>query len=185
MLIADTRTEALRALLSTRCLSDVASAEGTNAATYKTTATATYTINGNFYSKGATDNVAFSSGHKTLPDGYSCLFVVCLDSSGNFSTVQGRAFKSETDVTGSTKYRGYELSTIGEAGSSVARKGGDLEDYTSAFLPTSISSSVCPVAVIKVATSGATFVPGTTDLGAGTVTDTYYDISVLPAEMAL
>jgi hypothetical protein len=34
----------------------------------------------------------------------------------------------------------------------------------------------CPLGVVKVVTSGAAFVPGTTSLAAGTVTDTYYNI---------
>jgi len=34
----------------------------------------------------------------------------------------------------------------------------------------------CPIGVVSVATSGATFVPGTTSLAAGTVTDLYYNI---------
>lgn len=36
----------------------------------------------------------------------------------------------------------------------------------------------CPVGVVKVATAGAVFTPGTTSLAAGTVTDTYYNTGV-------
>ena len=35
-----------------------------------------------------------------------------------------------------------------------------------------------PIGAVKVATSGADFTPGTTDLDAGTVTDTYYNFGV-------
>lgn len=38
----------------------------------------------------------------------------------------------------------------------------------------------CPVGYAKIATSGAAFVPGTTLLDAGTVTDTYVNLSTMP-----
>ena len=44
-------------------------AEGTNAATFKTVNTLTFTSNGVFKSKSATDNLTFSSGHTALEIG--------------------------------------------------------------------------------------------------------------------
>lgn len=72
-----------------RCLTDAGSANGTPASSTATTATVTYTIDGVFYSKGDTASIAFSSGHSTLAAGYACIFLFQLDSSGNFTSVQG------------------------------------------------------------------------------------------------
>lgn len=70
-------------------LSAAGVAEGTNANTWKTTNTLTYVANGVFKSKGATDNLAFSSGHTAVGPSKACLFGVWIDGSGNFSTSQG------------------------------------------------------------------------------------------------
>lgn len=72
-----------------RCLTDAGAANGTPASSTATTATVTYTIDGVFYAKGDTASIAFSSGHATVPAGYACIFLFQLDSSGNFTSVQG------------------------------------------------------------------------------------------------
>lgn len=64
-------------------------AEGTNAATFKTTNTLTFTSNGVFKSKSATDNLTFSSGHTALAASQACLFGVWINASGSVSTSQG------------------------------------------------------------------------------------------------
>jgi len=64
-------------------------AEGTNAATFKTANTLTFTNNGVFKSKAATDNLAFSSGHTALGNSQACLFGVWVNASGTVSTSQG------------------------------------------------------------------------------------------------
>lgn len=64
-------------------------AEGTNSATFKTTATLAFTSNGVFKSKNATDNLTFSSGHTALAQNQACLFGVWIDGSGNVTTTQG------------------------------------------------------------------------------------------------
>jgi hypothetical protein len=176
--LSDVGYDSLRDLIGNMALSNGGLAEGTNAATYKTANTISYLSDGQFKSKGATDNVAFSSGHYTLKDGYSCLFVVALDGDGNFKTFQGEPFKAET-VGGATKYRGYRRDAQGNYEMTSA-----LVDKTSSYLP-DVDAGYSPVGIIKVATSGAAFVPGTTDLGAGTVTDTYYNVGVLPADTNL
>lgn len=61
----------------------------TNKAKFKTTATISYLLNGLFYSKAATDNLVFSSGHTALANNQACLFGLFLDASGNVSTTQG------------------------------------------------------------------------------------------------
>jgi hypothetical protein len=64
-------------------------AEGTNANTYKTTATLAYTSNGVFKSKGATDNIAMTATAGTVPPASAALYAVWIDASGNFSNTRG------------------------------------------------------------------------------------------------
>jgi hypothetical protein len=64
-------------------------AEGTNANTYKTVNTLTYTSNGVFKSKNATDNVAFTAGIGTVPPSSAALYAVWIDGAGNFSNTRG------------------------------------------------------------------------------------------------
>jgi hypothetical protein len=64
-------------------------AEGTNANTFKTTNTLAFTNNGVFKSKGATDNLTFSTGHTALAASQACLFAVWINASGTVSTTQG------------------------------------------------------------------------------------------------
>ncbi|MEY3005777.1 MAG: hypothetical protein RI942_119 [Pseudomonadota bacterium] len=70
-------------------LSAAGLAEGTNANTFKTANTLTYTSNGVFKAKSATDNLAFSSGHTALAASQACLFGVWVDSAGTVTTSQG------------------------------------------------------------------------------------------------
>ncbi len=70
-------------------LTSGAIAAGTNAGTFKTTATITFTNNGIFKSKSATNNLTFSSGHTALGNSQACLFGLWLDASGNVTTSQG------------------------------------------------------------------------------------------------
>jgi len=63
-------------------------AEGTNANTFKTANTLTFTNNGVFKSKSATDNLAFSTG-TALAASQACLFAVWISSGGTVTTTQG------------------------------------------------------------------------------------------------
>lgn len=63
-------------------------AEGTNSATFKTTNTLTYTSNGVFKSKAATDNLTFTAG-TALAASQACLFGVWITAAGTVSTTQG------------------------------------------------------------------------------------------------
>lgn len=63
-------------------------AEGTNANTFKTANTLTFTSNGVFKSKSATDNLAFSTG-TALAASQACLFAVWITSGGTITTTQG------------------------------------------------------------------------------------------------
>lgn len=63
-------------------------AEGTNSATFKTVNTLTFTNNGVFKSKAATDNLALSAG-TALAASQACLFAVWINTSGTVTTTQG------------------------------------------------------------------------------------------------
>jgi hypothetical protein len=64
-------------------------AEGTNANTYKTVNTLTYTSDGVLKSKGATDNIAMTSTAGTVPPSSAALYAVWIDSAGTFSNSRG------------------------------------------------------------------------------------------------
>jgi hypothetical protein len=70
-------------------LSSAGLVAGSNAGTYQTGATLTYTNDGKFLSKSATNNIAFTAGHTALGNSQACLFGVWIDAAGNFSTSQG------------------------------------------------------------------------------------------------
>ena len=130
-------------------------AEGTNANTYQTANTITYVTDGVFRSKGATNNVAFSAGHATVPVSSSCLYLVCLDSGGNFSTVAGRAVPT-ADVTAGFRALEWPASPVGD---------------------------IAVVGAIRVDTNAsATFTPGSVDLSASGITDTFYDLFAVPTK---
>lgn len=69
-------------------LSAAGLAAGTTTGTFKTTNTLTYTSNGAFKSKNATDNLTFSTG-TALGASQACLFAVWIDASGTVTTSQG------------------------------------------------------------------------------------------------
>lgn len=128
-------------------------AEGTNANTYQTANTITYVTDGVFRSKGATNNVAFSAGHATVPVSSSCLYLVCLDSGGNFSTVAGRAVPT-ADVTAGFRALEWPAPPVGD---------------------------IAVVGAIRVDTNAsATFTPGSVDLSASGITDVFYDLFAVP-----
>ena len=121
-------------------------AEGTNSATFKTTNTLTYTSNGVFKSKAATDNLTFTAG-TALAASQACLFGVWITAAGTVSTTQG---------------------PINAAGDPCP-------------VPTQVTAGTTLVGLIKVTTDSATtFTPGTTDLGATGITDTYSDCMDMP-----
>ena len=64
-------------------------AEGTNANTIKTANTLEYNSNAVQKTKAATDNIAFSAGHTQQAVSTKCIYLVCIDAAGTFSTVQG------------------------------------------------------------------------------------------------
>lgn len=127
-------------------------AEGTNANTFKTTNTTIFSIKGRNYTKAATDNLAFSSGHTALAASQKCAFGVMLDSSGNVTTVQG------------------PIKTVGSSDKVLP-------------MPFSNDDDKCLIGHIIVETGATTFTPGSTDLGAANVTDTYVDNDGEPSQV--
>lgn len=74
----------------TQCFNAAGLAEGTTAATFKTTNAITYTIDGVRYTKAATDDLAFTAAAVQATD-TNCIYLVCIDASGTVSTVKGTA----------------------------------------------------------------------------------------------
>nr|BDD47848.1 hypothetical protein 21 [Burkholderiaceae bacterium] len=129
-------------------LSAAGLAEGTNANTFKTTATLVYTSDGVFKSKGATDNIPFSAGHTQQAASTTCLYGVFIDAAGNITTSQGPIVPS-----------------------------GDQKPF-----PTAPAANLTCLGLIQVTTNGSTtFTAGSTDLGAGGVTDAFFDVSRMPS----
>lgn len=64
-------------------------AGGTTGGTFKTASTLTFTNNGVFKSKAATDNLTFTSGHTALANSQQCLFAIWITAAGTVSTTQG------------------------------------------------------------------------------------------------
>lgn len=146
-------------------------AEGTNANTIQIANDIKYTIDGRFYAKSTTDNIAISysgasvyqaaaggvqavSGAFTGQVGGSTrIYLICLDTAGAVSIVPGPIVNSTELAAGTVALQFPD-----------APKG------------------VCPIGAMRIAlTAGTTFTPGSTDLSATGVTDTFYDLADVPA----
>jgi hypothetical protein len=146
-------------------------AEGTNANTIKTVADINYVIDGRFYSKTTTDNIAISySG----PSVYQA-------AAGGIQTVNG-GFTG--GANGSTRIYGIFLDTSG----AVSLLPGPIVDSAElaagrvALEWPDAPNGVCPIGGMRIAlTAGTTFTPGSTDLSATGVTDTFYNLADMPA----
>jgi hypothetical protein len=140
----------------TACLSKAGLAEGTNAGTIKTAAPngagTDYAIEGIAYHKADTDNIALVS-HDTTDDPVSTVPVS--------STV---VFLVLLDASGNVRIRqGEDVLTA---------------DVNEQLVTPQVPDGYCAIGAIKVATNAsATFLAGTTDLGAAGITDTYYDLA--------
>lgn len=76
---------------------------------------------------------------------------------------------------GTTRYYLVQIDAAGTLSTVQGEEDGEIPDP---------SDDNCPVGAIKVVTDGGTFTPGTTDLSDAAVTDTYYDLAVLPLDRA-
>ena len=122
--------------------------EGTAANAVKTTQPANYVINGLAYFKAATDSMAFSGGHTALGNSQRCAFFLCLDVSGNLSTLQS------------------PIVTPSPAG----------DQRAAAEIPNP-SDKVVIGALVVTTSAAATFTAGATDLSAAGVTFTKYNFA--------
>jgi hypothetical protein len=139
----------------TVCFSKAGLAEGTNDYTLLTAAPngagIDFAINGIFYHLADGDNIAMpacaTQGLLT-----TCLYLVCLNSSGTLSITKGREVLT-ADLT---------------AGNAVLQFPGP-------------PANECPIGYFRIACeSTATFTSGSTDLSAANITETYFDLFSVP-----
>lgn len=150
--LGDVFTSALRTLLGNRCFTKAICAIGSTTTKIKTTTnTVEYCIDGIMYEKAATDDLFVFTDTTSQADLTTCFYALCLDKDGNGSIVNGTPVLTASITAGTAK----------------------------ATLP-EVPATKCIIGAVKVETSGAAFVPGTTALSAGTVTDTYYNLSCVP-----
>lgn len=148
-------------------LASGALANGTTAGTIKTTVVVPYLNDGQFYSKAITDNIAIAYTAAATVYGQP--------SNGSFTG----------GANGSTRLYGLYLDTSGnvtlECGpivDTVALAAGSAALH---FPPNKRGLTVFGAVRIAV-TSGTTFIPGTTALGAAGVTTTYLNLGTMPGE---
>jgi len=140
----------------TFCLGKAGLAEGTNAATVKTVAAdgttyINYAINGILYVKADTDNMDLTAAAAQAVS-TSCIYLITLNAAGTLASVKGDEVLT-ADITAEK-----EALTWPEP-----------------------AEDTCPIGAIRVDTNASTtFTAGTTDLGAGGITDTYYDLMAAP-----
>lgn len=150
-------------------LNSGALAEGTNAATIQIATAINYVIDGRFYQKAITDNIAIAY---TGPEVYS-----------QDSVARSGGFTGQTG--GSVRLYGIYLDSTG----AVSIVPGPVQSVTKLAngevpleFPAPQRNKACIGALRVQVTAGTTFVPGTTDLSAAGVTDTFYNLSLVPAE---
>lgn len=146
-------------------------AEGTNANTIQIATAINFVIDGQFYAKAITDNIAISYSGPTVyqaaaggvggmnggftggANGSTRLYLICLSTAGAVSIVPGAIVDSAELAAGR-----------------VALQFPDAPN------------GVCPVGALRIAlTAGTAFTPGATDLSASGVTDTFYNLASVPA----
>ena len=155
----------------TAALSSGGWAEGTNANTIQNANTVTFVIDGRFYSKSATNNIAISYSGPTV---YQA-------ASGGVATVNG-GFTG--GVNGSTRLYLVCLNTSGD----VSILPGQIVDNAElaagrvALMFPDAPNGVCPAAALRVAvTAGTNFTPGSVDLSASGVTASFINLATVPA----
>ena len=127
-------------------------AEGTNAATLKTTNALNFCLKGIAYAKAATDNIAMTALDQQA-DLTSCLYTVGINASGTVKVFKGvEQLTTEVDK-------------------------GDVPLYWPR-----VDSGYVAIGGFRIVLDGGTFTSGTTDLSGTGVTDTYYDFAFMPSE---
>jgi hypothetical protein len=151
--------EALLHLLGNRALTSGGIViHGANAQNVKTVSAVTYIVNGVFYSKAAQTEIAVGS-------------LTFLDENGNTSAVTAQADGKDC----------IYLLALDASSNIRVIQGEDVATGGTALWP-KCPPEHAPFGAVKVANaSGSDFTFGTTALSAAGVTDTYYDLSVVPA----
>jgi hypothetical protein len=138
----------------TFCLSRAGLGEGTNANTLLLAAPngagTDYCIGGVMYHKADVDNIAMTAC-AVQANLTTCLYTVSLNAAGTVTVTKGN-----------------EVLTA------------ELGDGATACSWPAPPATDCVIGGFRIVTSGGTFTSGTTDLGAGTVTDTFFNFFALP-----
>jgi len=147
-------------------LASGALAAGTAAGSIKTTVAVPFTVDGQFFSKAITDNIAAAV---VLPVSYG----VAVD--GSFTGKVGgsvRTYGVYLDVAGAVTLFPGRITNVA-----------DLAAGTDSLQFTANIKGKCAIGALRVAvTSGTTFIPGTTALAAAGVTATFYNFMAIPGE---
>lgn len=85
----------LRATNNNMCYGYAGLAEGTGAATIKTTAAISFSINGVMYTKAITDNIAMTACAQQAISTY-CLYLASIDSAGTVTLTKGTSAATDT-----------------------------------------------------------------------------------------
>ena len=155
---------------ATLALASGALAAGTTAGTVKTTVAIPYTLDGQFYSKAITDNIAIAY---TGPEVYQAptgvgsvngaftggiggatrLYLLCFNAAGTVSVTPGKIVNSAELAAGRVSL-----------------------DFPDAPF------NQCPFGAVRIAlTANTSFIPGTTALNAAGVTASYLNLATVPA----
>ena len=155
----------------TAALASGALAAGTTTGTIKTTVAVPYALDGRFYSKAITDNIAISYSGPTV---YQAVAGGVQAVNGNFSG----------GVNGSTRIYGLFLDASGNVSVLPGKivDSAELAAGRAALEYPDAPVGVCPFGALRVAlTAGTSFVLGTTGLSATGVTSTFYNLADTPA----
>uniref|UniRef100_A0A6M3K2Z8 Uncharacterized protein n=1 Tax=viral metagenome TaxID=1070528 RepID=A0A6M3K2Z8_9ZZZZ len=109
-----------------------------------------FAINGILYHKADAADIALTAADAQAAD-TSCIYLICLNSSGTLSSVKG------TEVTTA-----------------------DITSGKTPLTFPAPTENTCPIGYVRVDTDSVTFTAGTTELSASGVTDTYVDLFSVP-----
>jgi hypothetical protein len=127
--------------------------EGTAANTFAIGAITHYSIDGRAYRKAVTDDIAFAvatgTTHTALAANQVCVFFILINAAGTVTALQSEIKPASTAAA-------YEPGAFGWPDREL----------------------VACIGAIRVQTGATTFTAGSTDLGAASVTDTYFNVAV-------
>jgi hypothetical protein len=86
--LEDLSSQALRDFVGNRALGNALVAEGANSATIKTTNAISYQINGELFTKAATDNIPMTAC-ATQANGTTCYYLISIAAGGAITTTKG------------------------------------------------------------------------------------------------